>query len=76
VEFAIQENRFALVLVLPDRHDGLEELESQLKVNNYTATTLVRNMIHRDVDVSLPRFRIQYGLEMANILKQVRVGFD
>ena len=64
------------MLVLPDRHDGLEELESQLKVNNYTATTLVRNMIHRDVDVSLPRFRIQYGLEMANILKQVRVGFD
>ena len=67
----VQDNRFGLLLVLPNRYDGLNELESKLNVNNYTASYFMRKMIHRDVDVTLPRFRIQYGLEMANIFKQV-----
>jgi len=68
-----KDNRFGLLVVLPNRYDGIDELELQLRTNNHTAKTLSRKMIHRDVDVALPRFRIQYGSEMANILRQMGI---
>ena len=66
-----QGNRYGLLLVLPNRNDGLVNLETQLINANYTPTMLMRRMIHRQVNVTLPRFKIQFDLEMSDVLKQV-----
>jgi len=58
-------------MVLPNRDDGLNDLERALMNLNYTPTTLLRKMIQRDVNITLPRFQVKYNVEMSVVLQKV-----
>jgi serpin B len=61
------QNRFALVVLLPDKVDGLQELEQSL-----TAGSLQECLGHlgsEEVDVTLPRFEVQGRFSLRDELK-------
>ena len=58
-------------MVLPNRDNGLNDLERALMNLNYTPTTLLRKMIQRDVNITLPRFQVKYNVEMSAVLQKV-----
>lgn len=39
--------------------------------SGYTPTILLRRLIHRDVNISLPKFKMQFGTEMSHVFRKV-----
>ncbi len=66
-----QNNRYGLLLVLPNRNNGLSDLEKALINRNYTPTSLLRKMFQRDVNITLPKFNLKFNVEMSAPLQQV-----
>lgn len=57
---------------MPDRNKELSELESDMINYGYTPTILLRKMIQRDVNITLPKFNIQFDMEMTSTLQKVQ----
>jgi hypothetical protein len=60
-----------LLCVLPDRNVELSEVENRMLSSGYTPTILLRKMIQRDVNITLPKFNIQFDMEMSPTLQKV-----
>lgn len=39
--------------------------------SGYTPTTMLRRMIHRDINITLPKFKMQFGAEMSHVFRKV-----
>lgn len=56
---------------MPDRNKELSELESRLLSSGITPTIILRRMIQRDVNITLPKFNIKFDMEMSQIFRKV-----
>jgi serpin B len=59
VDLAYRGGDLSMLVLLPDRKDGLRDLEKRLSVE--MLDELVAQMRNRDVDLFLPRFKITWG---------------
>lgn len=59
----------SMVILLPDKHGGLADLEDKLNVANLDKW--LGGMHKTKVDVTLPRFKIEYGEELSKVLSEM-----
>lgn len=62
-----------MVIVLPDKKDGLAELEE--KLSSTDLQDLCEKGHDTKVEVQLPRFKMEYSTDLVDTLKTVRVTF-
>lgn len=65
----VQGEEYSMVLVLPNKVDGLKQLEAKLA--NKDIESLVEDLTYTEVEVTIPKFKVEYGIELANSLKNV-----
>ena len=58
-----------MVIVLPNKPDGLAALEKKLE--NYNLAEIPSKMRNRKVSLSLPRFRLESTIDLTGILSEV-----
>lgn len=69
LELPYNNSDISLLIVLPRKRTGLKEMESKLK--NVNLADLTSNMYKTEVEVSLPKFRSEFEMEMTEPLKEV-----
>lgn len=60
-----------MIILLPDAKDGLKNLENNL--SKIKLPKIVEQMTKYDVNVKLPRFKIEQTLQLEQILSNVSV---
>lgn len=63
----------SFMILLPNRRNGLTDLEAKLKDVNLT--DLQNQMEHKLVSLSLPKFRVEYDVDLGESLKKVSSVF-
>lgn len=63
-------SNFMFVVILPNTRDGLPALE--MKLTNYDLKEITKLMHITEVDVTLPKFKIDFELDLNDILKEVK----
>ncbi|CAD5935634.1 Serpin B6 [Planktothrix tepida] len=76
LELPYRGNNFSMMILLPRERNGLMELEKNLSLNNLYQW--IQPMYTQQVEVSLPRFEINFKSELSNTLAQMGVtdAFD
>lgn len=69
LEMEYAESELSLLVILPNTRSGLSELETKLK--NFELKTILQQLNREYVDVSMPKFKIEYRVSLINILKKV-----
>ncbi|KAK8382335.1 hypothetical protein O3P69_015334 [Scylla paramamosain] len=64
-----QGSRLSMVFVLPDKRDGLAEVESKLATTDLSE--LHRKLHEDEVEVSLPRFKLEETLDLVDTLSKM-----
>lgn len=62
-------NDFSFIIVLPTCRTGLNTLENKLK--NYNLTAITEQLETEDIDVYIPKFKVEFELELNNALGNV-----
>ena len=67
------DGEFSMVIIRPDRHDGLEELEAILSSQKLDAWL---SMLQEkdEIDIQVPRFRIESSLQLNPALLAIGIG--
>lgn len=73
LELPYNDSDISFLVLLPNKRTGLKDLELKLKTINFD--DLTSNMYKSDVEVSLPKFRSEYEIELTEPLKQVCMAF-
>lgn len=58
-----------MLIVLPNEIDGLEKVEKSLET--LSLKSLRRNRFLKEVDLYLPKFRVESTIELNNVLEEV-----
>ncbi|XP_066600208.1 antichymotrypsin-2-like isoform X2 [Prorops nasuta] len=69
VELPYKGNDLSMMIIRPDEIEGLAEVES--KLNDVTLSTLLTNGYPQDVELYLPKFKIESTLNLVDPLKQL-----
>lgn len=69
VELKYQRSNVSLVVVLPNSRTGLSELEASLK--NYNLNQITRQLRDEYIQVTLPKFKFEYEIDLKNVLQKV-----
>lgn len=69
LELPYKGNDLSMVILLPKERDGLSQMENSLALKNLTS--LINGLSRREVDVSLPRFKMEWGLNIAETLDKM-----
>lgn len=69
VELPYKDSDMSMFIILPNSKTGLAQLESQLR--DYNINELSKEMSKSEVDVSLPRFKIEFEVSLVDALKKV-----
>ena len=67
-----QNENVNLVIILPNKRDGINELER--KLTNKSLTTLTKRMYQTEVKVSLPKFKIESTIQLNEPLQKVIIN--
>lgn len=73
LELPYNDSDISFLILLPNKRDGLKSLEAKLKTVNLA--DLTNNMYKSEVQVSMPRFRSEYEIELTETLKEVCTAF-
>lgn len=71
LELPYKGSDMAMLIVLPNKKDGLHGLLAKLKDADVSA--LAKDMFKTEVVVSLPKFKIEYEVSLQDVLQQVRI---
>lgn len=71
IELKFIDSEMAFVVVLPNNPNGISTLETQLRHGNFSK--IMEKMSYECVRLTLPKFQIEYEVDLANVLKQVSV---
>lgn len=63
-------SNFSFVIILPNNRTGLHELETKLK--NYDLSQISSQMVLQEVDVTIPKFKAEFEINLNEVLKNVR----
>lgn len=69
IEMKYANSNMSFVIVLPSSRTGLRELE--MKMKHYGLTNIISQMDLHEVDVSIPKFKVNYDIELNDVLKSV-----
>lgn len=69
VELKCANSSIAFMIVLPMSTTGLSSLEAKMKY--YNMTSITSQMVNRKIHVYIPKFKIEYVLELSDVLKNV-----
>lgn len=69
--FPQQDHRHGLLLILPDKTDGLQELEQRLFEGTFKPKDFLEKMHETFVEIYMPKFKIRFKTEMTDILVEV-----
>ncbi|XP_036101460.1 serpin B11 isoform X1 [Molossus molossus] len=64
-------DKLSMIILLPAGSAALEQIEKQLNVKMFYTWTSSSNMVERDVEVHLPRFRLEINYELNSLLKSL-----
>lgn len=71
LELKYAKSNISFVVVLPNSRTGLPALEASLK--NYDLSKITSQMYKQKVEVTLPKFKIEYEIELTNVLQKVGI---
>ncbi|XP_068849741.1 serpin B3-like [Capricornis sumatraensis] len=69
LEIPYKGGELSMLVLLPSEVDGLQELEDQLTAEKLIAWTSPQNMGKRQVDLHLPRFKVEESYDLVPTLK-------
>ncbi|XP_024844989.1 serpin B3 [Bos taurus] len=69
LEIPYKGEELSMMVLLPNEVDGLQELEDQLTAEKLIAWTSPQNMGKREVDLYLPRFKVEESYDLVPTLK-------
>ncbi|XP_055415131.1 serpin B3-like isoform X1 [Bubalus kerabau] len=69
LEIPYKGSELSMMVLLPDEVDGLQELEDQLTAEKLIAWTSPQNMRKRQVDLYLPRFKVEESYDLVPTLR-------
>lgn len=69
LELKYANSDISFLIILPNQRDGLANLES--KLSNYDLTGIKSKLDEYEVEVTIPKFKIEYKVELVEILKKV-----
>lgn len=69
LEMKYVESELSLLVILPNKRSGLAALESKLKDANLK--TITEELYREYVDVLMPKFKIEYQVNLKDVLKKV-----
>lgn len=64
-----QENNFSMVFILPDKIDGLKDLES--KLSSVDISQEIHTFEKPTVTVQIPKFKLETTVDLNSILQEV-----
>lgn len=71
LELKYANSNISFVVVLPNSRTGLPALEASLK--NYDLSKITGQLYEKKVEVTLPKFKIEYQIELTNVLQKVGI---
>lgn len=69
LELKYADSDISFIIILPNKRDGLNALEE--KLSNYDISGIKEKMEEFEVDVTIPKFKIEYQVELVDTLKKV-----
>lgn len=66
-----QGDEYSLLIILPDKVEGLESVEEKLV--NYNFQDIISDLFYIHVNVRLPKFKLEKQIELNSVLKQVSI---
>ncbi|XP_055415179.1 serpin B4-like isoform X3 [Bubalus kerabau] len=69
LEIPYKGSELSMMVLLPNEVDGLQELEDQLTAEKLIAWTSTQNMRKRQVDLYLPRFKVEESYDLMPTLR-------
>lgn len=69
IEMGFNDTDITMLIILPNKKEGLSDLESKLHTIDLSAMTSV--MYSQEVIVTLPKFKIEYEISLNDVLKKV-----
>ena len=64
---------FSMIFILPNRRTGLSALEA--KLTDYDLSSIIDEMSITKIDVSIPKFSVEFEMELNDALKNVCIIF-
>lgn len=71
LEMKYANSTLSFIIILPFSRVGLPELEA--KLGDYDLTSIIKQMRPRRIDVTIPKFKIDYEIELSTVLKKVSI---
>lgn len=71
LELPYADSNLSMLIVLPNSRTGLKDVGSKLK--NKSIFEISQNMYETEVSVMLPKFKVEYAVELTEPLKKVRI---
>ncbi|XP_045471143.1 antichymotrypsin-2-like isoform X11 [Harmonia axyridis] len=72
LEMPYSNQEFSMVIILPDERDGIKDLEAKLEKVDLTKIT--EDMYPSDVNVALPKFKIETTVNLNEALDKIGLG--
>lgn len=73
LEMPYENSSLSMLILLPNKKDGLAEMES--KLNTVVLADLTKRMNKEEVTVYLPKFKIEYEIDLKDVLTSVSAKF-
>lgn len=70
LEMKYADSNFSFVIVLPNSRNGLPALEGKLR--NYDLAQITNKMHKQEVEVFIPKFKVEFEIDLGDALKKVR----
>lgn len=69
LEMKYANSNFSFIIILPNNQSGFSALEAKMK--RYNLTTIVDQMAEVEVDVKIPKFKVEFEIKLKDVLKNV-----
>lgn len=63
----------SMFIILPNKRTGLAQLERDLKNRDHNIQSLSSKMYRSEVEVSIPKFKIEFEVSLVEALKKVKL---
>lgn len=73
LELPYENRELSLLIILPNQRNGIQGLES--KLSSVDITSLTSGMYSAEVNVALPKFKIESKIDLKDALKEVRKSY-
>ncbi|XP_016988344.2 serine protease inhibitor 42Dd-like [Drosophila rhopaloa] len=71
LELAYKDSETSMLILLPNRHDGLADLEQKLALPEFDLNRIAHRLERKWFEVGLPKFRIEFEQDMTEPLKEL-----